>query len=79
MARQPPFHTNLTYVVPTARPTPYIGANTTAVDISNAASAANQAGRHNEATKMHKEALQIKVRAYGEASIQVALIHNNLG
>ncbi|KAI0455327.1 hypothetical protein F5B21DRAFT_193756 [Xylaria acuta] len=54
-------------------------ATTTAVSKSNAASQAMQLGRFEESISLHSQALEIKLRAYPESSIQVAITHNGLG
>ncbi|KAH8165738.1 hypothetical protein CIB48_g2528 [Xylaria polymorpha] len=59
--------------------TALVGATTTAVFKSNAASQAMQMGQFEESISLHREALEMKLRAYPESSIQVAITYNGLG
>ncbi|KAI0553029.1 hypothetical protein F4679DRAFT_581119 [Xylaria curta] len=54
-------------------------ATTTAVSKSNAASQAMQMGRLEDSISLHRAALEIKLQAYPESSIQVAITYNGLG
>ncbi|KAI1490741.1 hypothetical protein F5X96DRAFT_694200 [Biscogniauxia mediterranea] len=56
-----------------------LGANTDAVTSNNNAYSAMQAGRFDEAIKLHEEALALKLRAYPESSTQVGISLNGLG
>ncbi|KAI1755491.1 hypothetical protein F4782DRAFT_488727 [Xylaria castorea] len=56
-----------------------VGANTTAIFKSKDASRAMQMGRFEESISLHREALELKLRAYPESSIQAAITHNGLG
>ncbi|KAI1498183.1 hypothetical protein F5X99DRAFT_432229 [Biscogniauxia marginata] len=56
-----------------------IGANMTAISMSNSASNAMQAGRLDEAIKLHQEALALKLQAFPESSTQAAISFNGLG
>lgn len=50
-----------------------------AIQKNNAACAAKRAGRYDEAIRLHTEAIQSKVRLFGEQSVQAALSFHNLG
>lgn len=50
-----------------------------AVPYSNQAVQAEHEGRFEEAIRLHKLALEIKVRICGEASVQAAVTYNGLG
>ncbi|KAL1860633.1 hypothetical protein Daus18300_009123 [Diaporthe australafricana] len=50
-----------------------------AIQKNNAANIAKDAGRHDEAIRLHKEALQTKIRLFGERSVDAALSFNGLG
>lgn len=50
-----------------------------AIQKNNAANLASRAGRHDEAVRLHKEALEAKVRDHGGESVHAALSFNNLG
>ena len=54
-------------------------ANTTAITLSNAAASAAEAGQHIRAIALHKKALAIKLRVYGEESVQAAVSFNSMG
>lgn len=56
-----------------------IEANTTAVGLNNLANAAKEAGRLDEAIRLHMQAVAIKAKAYGDDSIQAAISFNALG
>ncbi|KAI1762133.1 hypothetical protein GGR53DRAFT_431262 [Hypoxylon sp. FL1150] len=56
-----------------------IRANTVAIDRSNAALGAYQAGRYDEAIRLHQEALALKLRAYPDTSVQAGISYNGLG
>ncbi|KAI0169176.1 hypothetical protein GGR52DRAFT_592977 [Hypoxylon sp. FL1284] len=56
-----------------------VDANSDAVDLSNAAVRALYAGQPAEAERLHRAALALKLRAYGEASVQAAISFNGLG
>ncbi|KAI1771113.1 hypothetical protein F4818DRAFT_454785 [Hypoxylon cercidicola] len=73
-------HANILHAgMPQAQIAAVVEANTTAVQISNEASAANQAGRFDDAVRLHRQALALKLRAYPEDSIQAAITYNGLG
>jgi tetratricopeptide (TPR) repeat protein len=73
------YHSNITAIPPGIDPTAFIEANTIAVDKNNAANIARKAGRYGEAISLHKEALELKLRAFGEESVQAAISYNALG
>lgn len=50
-----------------------------AIQKNNAACVAKRAGRYDEAIRLHTEAIQSKVRIFGEHSVQAALSFNGLG
>ncbi|ROW00327.1 hypothetical protein VMCG_07239 [Cytospora schulzeri] len=50
-----------------------------AIQKNNAANLASEAGRHDEAIALHKQALEAKVRDHGEESVHAALSLNSLG
>ncbi|XXH02524.1 Mitochondrial distribution and morphology protein 12 [Hypoxylon texense] len=56
-----------------------IAANTDAIQLSNAAGTAYRAGRYDEAILLHQQALELKLKAYPETSIQAAISLNGLG
>ncbi|RYC62660.1 hypothetical protein CHU98_g3563 [Xylaria longipes] len=74
------FHANvITHDTSYAQAKALLEATTTAVSKSNAASRAMQMGRFEESIALHREALEIKLRAYSESSIQAAITYNGLG
>lgn len=73
------YHSNITLLAPDVDSTVFIEANTTAVDKNNAANLASEARRYGEAISLHKEALELKLRAFGEESVQAAMSFNGLG
>ncbi|KAI3392471.1 hypothetical protein diail_5663 [Diaporthe ilicicola] len=54
-------------------------AGVAAIEKNNAANIAKNAGRYDEAIRLHTEALQLKIRLYGEQSIDAAFSFNMLG
>ncbi|RYP63742.1 hypothetical protein DL769_006869 [Monosporascus sp. CRB-8-3] len=56
-----------------------IEANSTAVGLSNEAQHAMRSGRLDESIALHLQALDLKLRAYPELSIQAAITFNALG
>lgn len=56
-----------------------VRANTIAISRSNAASSANEAGRYDEAIRLHQEALDLKLQAYPDTSVQAGISYNGLG
>lgn len=50
-----------------------------AIQKNNAANIAKDAGSYDEAIRLHKEALQTKIRLFGEQSVDAALSFNGLG
>ncbi|KAI2611967.1 hypothetical protein GGR54DRAFT_651203 [Hypoxylon sp. NC1633] len=55
------------------------GANIDAVELSNDAEVAQQAGRHEEAIELNLQALALKLKAFPETSVQAAITFNKLG
>lgn len=66
-------------ISPGQDPTALIEANTTAVFTSNAALKAKRAGNLDEAIRLHSQALEIKLRAYGPEFVQAGISFNGLG
>jgi len=56
-----------------------VQANSTAVNYSNQAVAASQAGDYARAVHLHRQALVIKLQAFGEEAVQTAISFNGLG
>ena len=54
-------------------------ANTTAVGYSNEAVSLSKAGQFDRAAQLHQKALNLKIRAFGEESIQAGISYNGLG
>lgn len=50
-----------------------------AIEKNNAANAAKEAGRYDEAIRLHVEALRLKIRLYGAESVDAAFSCNNAG
>lgn len=50
-----------------------------AIEKNNAANIAKEAGRYDEAVRLHIEAVRLKVRLYGAQSVDAALSYNSLG
>ncbi|KAG8170058.1 hypothetical protein KVR01_000803 [Diaporthe batatas] len=50
-----------------------------AIEKNNAANIAKQAGRYDEAVRLHVEAVRLKVRLYGADSVDAAFSYNMLG
>ncbi|KAI0532372.1 hypothetical protein GGR58DRAFT_490551 [Xylaria digitata] len=56
-----------------------LAANTTAIYKSNAASQRMKMGLYEESISLHREALTLKLQAYPESSVQVAVTYNGMG
>lgn len=69
------FYNNITAIPPGTNPNGLLEA----IQKNNAASLATQAGRHDEAIALHREALAAKVRDHGDESVHAALSFNSLG
>lgn len=69
------FYNNITAFPPGTNPNGLLEA----IQKNNAASLATQAGRHDEAIALHREALAAKVRDHGDESVHAALSFNSLG
>lgn len=54
-------------------------ANTTGVEKNNEGNIARKLGDFSRAEKLHREALVLKIRGFGEESIQAAISFNTLG
>lgn len=73
-------HLNLTRVTGSADDFANAAAATNdSIAKNNAAIVAKQAKRYDEAIRLHKEAVQAKIRMHGEQSIQAAISFNGLG
>lgn len=77
-----PIHSNITILDPDidpARVRAMVAANTIGRDLNNEAVIASRAGDFALALSKHLEALPLKTRAFGEASVQAAITFNGLG
>ncbi|KAI1384887.1 uncharacterized protein F4822DRAFT_376413 [Hypoxylon trugodes] len=77
----PPFF-HMNYMLPGisgAEREAVIRANTDAITLSNEAGVAVQTEQYDEAIRLHQQALQLKLRAYPETSMQAAITFNGLG
>ena len=54
-------------------------ANTTAVGYSNQAVSLSKSGQFDRAAELHQKALDLKIKAFGEESVQAAISYNGLG
>lgn len=75
-------HNNITVVGPETGPARVKAmneANTIAVQKNTEGNMARQQGQLDRALRLHLEALQLKIRGYGEESVQAAMSFNTLG
>lgn len=75
-------HGNITAVGPDTDPAQFsamVDANTTAVQKNNEGNIALRQGQFDRAAALHREALELKLRAFGEESVQAAMSFNALG
>lgn len=78
----PPPHLNLTEIGPHTDPAhlaAMMRANTLGIDKNNEGNLAREAGQLDRALQLHLEALDLKIRAFSENSVQAALSFNTLG